>query len=129
MYEKYYLQHKTKTREGLESKYITRICQQLQFYENQKKLYFIRNNSGAIPIPYQTKDGQHKQRLVRFGKSGSADIIIFLSGRVIFLEVKIGKNNLTDNQREFKQKIESLGYEYVVFRENDDVDEILKGEQ
>jgi hypothetical protein len=104
----------------IESKLVTAICQELQYYENQKKIYYIRNNTGAIPIRVPGKT-----RFLRFGKKGSADIIVFLPAKVIFLEVKTEKGKLNKNQKEFKAHIEALGYEYHILRSNRNLKAIL----
>jgi hypothetical protein len=144
-----------------ESNLINRICQELQLYENQKKLYFIRNNSGATDTGIKyicNKCGQevylkivknkkrnvlginrpsliccnthmqqaNKNRFFRFGKKGSADIMIFYDSKVLFIEAKVKSNCLSDTQKEFKSIIEELGFEYMVIREHTNLTQILK---
>ncbi len=46
----------------------------LQIQKNQGKLMYIRNNTGAIPIPA----GKNKRRFVRFGDKGSPDFLVFI---------------------------------------------------
>jgi hypothetical protein len=93
------------------------IKERLGYLENSKELYFIRNNTGA------TKVGA---RFFQFGRAGTSDFIIFMrGGRTIFLEAKAGKNTLNDNQKEFKAKIEGLGYEYEVIKDINYLDQII----
>lgn len=44
---------------------------------------------------------------------GVSDLIIILpNGKLIFVEVKHGKNKQSDNQRIFQSRVEKLGYDY-----------------
>ena len=104
-----------------ESQIVTGICRFLSMYENLGKLYYIRNNSGAISSDYKGKI-----RMIRYGKSGSSDIIIFMPNRTIFVEVKTEKGKQTDNQIEFQNAITKLGYEYYIVRDLMEVDAIIK---
>jgi len=101
-----------------ESSIVTACCTLLKFYENQKKLYYIRNNSGAI------KTGN---RFLRFGKSGSADILLFLPNHItVFCEVKTEKGRQTPNQIESQKFVESLGYTYCIIRSLKELEILLK---
>ena len=93
----------------------------LGFQENLGKLVFIKNNSGA----YKTAHGS----FVRFGKAGSPDFFVFLPGeiKVIHLEVKNEKGQLNANQKEYKNRIEKIGHQYVVVRGVDEVENLIKG--
>ena len=60
----------------------------LSLLENQNKLVYLKNNSGA----FQTRQGG----FYRMGKRGSADFIVFINnGQTLHLEVKNekGKQN------------------------------------
>jgi len=100
-----------------ESKIVTSVCNYLQLLENQGKLCFIRNNSGALKIG---------NRFIRFGKKGSPDIVLFLPKYVILLEIKNDKGTQSENQVEFQKRIEKLGYFYVIARSLDDVLSLLQ---
>ena len=95
----------------------TAIEQYLQYMENQGKLIYIKNNSGAM----KTQD-----RFIRFGKKGSPDFFIFLpAGQVIHMEVKNDKGKQNDNQIEYQKKVETLGHFYAIVRSIDDVERLL----
>ena len=48
---------------------------------------------------------------------GVADLVIVgTNGRVLFVEMKAGKNKQDDNQILFQQKVEKLGHKYIVCR-------------
>lgn len=47
--------------------------------------------------------------------AGVADLTILLpQGRSIYIEMKVKGNKQTDNQKDFQQKAEALGYKYYV---------------
>lgn len=100
----------------------TAIEQYLQYLENQGKLIYIKNNSGAI----KTQAFGQKSSFIRFGKKGSPDFFIFLpAGQVLHMEVKNEKGRQNDNQLNYQQKIENLGHRYVIVRSIDDVEALL----
>lgn len=49
-------------------------------------------------------------------KKGCSDLIVFLPGKVLFTELKVGYNNQQDNQVEFQSLVEGLGFEYHLIR-------------
>ncbi|RJQ67350.1 MAG: VRR-NUC domain-containing protein [Desulfobacteraceae bacterium] len=96
----------------------TAIEQYLNYLENQGRLVYIKNNSGAL----KTND-----RFIRFGKKGSPDFFVFLhNGRCIHLEVKNEKGKQNDNQKAYQSKIEKLDHTYLIARSIDDVENCLK---
>lgn len=102
-----------------ESSIVTAICRYLGYMETQGKLYFLRNNSGAA------KDA--RGNLIRFGRSGSADIIVFFKGgETVFIEVKNEHGKLSESQENFVRTIKPLGYKYYIARSVDDMQAIVK---
>jgi hypothetical protein len=72
-----------------------------------------RNNSGAL------KDVNG--RLVRFGLTGSADILgIMVGGRFLAIEVKAPGEDLSPQQRKFRETILMFGGLHVVARSVED---------
>ena len=104
-----------------ESSIITAIGHYLGCLERLKRLKFIRNNSGAMPLSYKGR-----QRFVRFGKEGSSDFIIFLpKGITIFIEAKSDTGKQSFEQIEFEGRITMLGYKYYLIRTFDEAKEIV----
>lgn len=101
-----------------ESAIVTAIIQYLQYMENQGKLVFIRNNTGAV----KTDSG----RFLRFGKAGSSDIIIFTDHRALFVEVKNEKGRQSENQKAFQHSVEDQGFQYIIVRSVSELEKILK---
>jgi len=96
----------------------TAIEQYLAYQENLKKLCFQKNNSGALPTA--------RGSWIRFGKAGAPDFIVWLpNGKCICIEVKNETGKLSVIQKEFKDKITKLGYEYFIVRSVDEVEVII----
>jgi len=119
-----------------ESDIIRAVNDYLQIQRNQKKLMFIRNNSGAFPIV----DGKNKRRYIRFGDKGSPDFLVWLPYdnekecgfipmhkwiRGIAIEAKsdIGKQSI--DQIEWQADFEKLGGEYYIIRNIDYLIEVI----
>ena len=101
-----------------ESGIVSAIMSYLQYLENQNKLVYQRNNSGA----FATARGG----FYHVGKKGSPDFYIFLpNGRTIHLEVKNEKGRQSVGQLEFELKIKQLGHRYCVVRSVDEVETII----
>jgi deoxycytidylate deaminase len=102
-----------------ESYIITAINHYLELLENQGRLVFFRNNSGALI-------NQHG-RFIRFGKAGAPDFMVYLlDGRCVHLEVKNEKGKQSPNQLEYQAKIEKLGHRYCIVRSVDEVEILIK---
>lgn len=76
------------------------------------------NNTGAL------KDANG--RLVRYGLSGSSDIIAIIRGRFVGIEVKVGRDAHRHNQKNFAAAVRRNGGIYVLARSVDDVLNTLK---
>ena len=100
-----------------ESQLVTAIQQLLQIKEDLGRCVYIRNNSGAG----KTANGG----FIRFGKTGSPDFLVFMPHRAVHLEVKAEDGKLSAGQRDYRDKITKLGYEYVVVRSVEDVERLL----
>lgn len=59
--------------------------------------------------------------------SGVSDLILILpNGKLVFVEVKHGKNKQSEAQVEFQNRVENLGFEYLlVYSLEDFIDKIL----
>ena len=106
----------------------------LQVLENQGKLMFIRNNSGAMPV----KGQNGKIRYIKFGKKGSADILVFLPRceqtdigmsviilEAIAIEVKTTIGKISPAQKIWQANWEKLGGGYHIVRSLEEVRKII----
>ena len=109
----------------------------LQIKKNQRKLMFIRNNSGAFPID----DGKNKRRYIRFGDKGSPDFLVWqriqvpasvpclkeFKLRSITLEAKSKDGKQSKDQKEWQVEFEAIGGEYYIYRSVDEAINIIEG--
>jgi len=58
--------------------------------------------------------------------AGVSDMIIVLPRRVVFVEVKTAKGKQEPSQKEFQRRVESLGFEYLIWRSVDDCNKWIK---
>ena len=93
---------------NLESQLQTAIESLLRIYEKRGALVYIKNNTGAI------KTGK---RFVRFGKKGSSDFLLFMSGATYFLECKTKTGRQSQDQKDFQRRVEKLGFQYLIVRD------------
>jgi hypothetical protein len=101
-----------------ESVIITAINYYLSFLENQEKLVFIRNNSGAFINP--------RGNFFKMGRPGSPDFFVFLKdGKSLHLEVKNEKGRQNDRQINYETKIANLGHHYCIARSVDEVERLI----
>ena len=60
--------------------------------------------------------------------AGVADLIVVKKNKVIFLELKVGKNKQSDYQLEFQKQVEDLGHKYFLCYDLDDVIKVVENE-
>lgn len=82
-----------------------------------KNVWCHRMNSGAAL--FQSSEG--KQRYVRFGAKGMADILVFTDSSVIWIEVKGSEGHQSSDQKEFQDKAESLNHVYILAHSVEDI--------
>lgn len=82
----------------------TQLIKQILDYCRYRNLLFWRNQSGAV-----VTDSGH---LMKFGMSGSPDIVGCYKGKFIGVECKVGKNKQTQLQKDFGDAIMANGGEY-----------------
>ncbi|MFQ5729319.1 MAG: VRR-NUC domain-containing protein [Waddliaceae bacterium] len=85
-----------------------------------RKIPAFRMNSGATPY---IENG--KRRFVKFGFPGCPDIVVLLSDRVGWIEVKTAKGKLSEAQKEFEALCRARMIPHLVARSTYDVEEWL----
>ena len=60
--------------------------------------------------------------------SGISDLVVLLPKRAVFVEIKNpnGKGRQSDSQKEFEEKVKSLGFEYYIWDNWKQVDEFIE---
>jgi hypothetical protein len=81
-----------------------------------KRIFHYRNNSGVMFSEYKGK-----KRMVRFGTTGSPDIIVVQNGIYVGIEVKNATSVQNEAQVDFQQALEKAGGRYILARSLDDV--------
>ena len=117
----------------MKESYVIRVVKDyLQIQRNQKKLVYIRNNSGAMPII----DGENKRRYIKFGDKGSPDFLIWMPGiinnpdfpailRAIAIECKSDIGRQSEDQIEWQKDFEAIGGEYYIVKSIEDLVKII----
>ncbi len=97
----------------------TFLVKQILDYCRYRNLLFWRNQSGMIRTP--------TGGVMKFGITGSPDIIGCYKGRFIGVECKVGKNKPTDLQTEFAARIEENGgIAWLVYSLEEFIEKIIK---
>lgn len=91
------------------------VIKLLQYRYPKNVLFFSVPNEGA-------RTQANASRLKAMGMlAGVSDILVFWKDGMGAIELKAGKNTLTETQKAFKQRWIALGGEYEVCRSLDDV--------
>jgi hypothetical protein len=97
-----------------------------------KGILAFRMNTGAIKSTYKGKD-----RFMRFGTPGMADVLVFEVAyypfgpnhggfnKVMWLEVKTATGKQSELQKSFQAQVESHGHRYIICRSVEDVEKAL----
>lgn len=89
-------------------------------YLAASNIFHYRNNSGATVSEYKGK-----KRLIRFGATGSPDIIVVYRGQYIGFEIKDTKGVQSEGQIAFQQNLEKAGGAYYLIRSIDEFMSII----
>jgi len=120
--ETYRLRHK-------EQDTLSAILNLLIVYENSGRIaHCDRLNSGRVFIPYTTKAGQRRGRMIRLCREGTPDAFFITNkGRIVWIEVKSKKGRQRFEQERFEKKVKKLpSHEYWVVRGIEEFERRLK---
>lgn len=108
------------TRKDPEGQLQRACCDLLQQYENMGRLLYFA-------VPNAAKRGPAlAAKLKREGlRAGVPDLVVLTFGRATFLELKAGKNDLQDNQAEWRDKLTEKGFGWSCVRSVDDLKVVL----
>lgn len=95
----------------------SQIQKQILDYLNHRPGKWWRMNTGAMKI----KSEVGRDRFLRFGAKGMADIIGVKDGRFVAIEVKAEKGRTTLYQDLFREDITTNGGSYILARSVEDV--------
>lgn len=76
----------------------------------------------SVPNEATYKNNQFKAMGVR---NGASDLVVVLSGKVLFIEMKDAKGNQSDVQNDFESVVKNLQHQYHVIRSLDQFKELI----
>lgn len=85
------------------------LQRQVLDYLSLRHIFNYRNNSGAMVSEYKGK-----KRFMRFGATGSPDIVMVMDGIYIGVEVKGTNGKQSDGQKVFQEELEKAGGMYLL---------------
>lgn len=89
--------------------------------------YFAVPNGIFFNSASKTQSYAYMNKLRAEGfREGVADLVILLKNRTIFIEVKTEKGKQSDKQKDFENKVKSLGFEYYLWRSLEDAEIFLQ---
>jgi len=100
----------------------------LQHLAWQRNVMVWRQNTGAAKYSYTNKAGITKDRFVEYGFPGISDIIGMCDGRFLAIEVKVGKNDQSLQQKEFERSVKAHGGLFILAYSLEDVVNALRAE-
>lgn len=92
----------------------TELVKACEEYLRMKHIFHYRQNTGAL----RTQSGG----FIRFGTTGSPDIVAVIAGKYIGIECKMGSGKQSPGQKDFEKRLKQAGGEYWLIR---DVQEVV----
>ena len=97
------------------------LSQVLQYLRLKKCLCYRMNTGAGI---FSNANG--KQRFVKFGHPGMADILAFTKQSTIWAECKGTGGKQSENQKAFQKEVEAYGHIYIVAHGIEDVQSLFE---
>ena len=94
----------------------SQIQQQIIIFENNN--YSIKKESVIFAVPNGgTRNVLEAKLLKATGvMPGVSDLILIIKNKVFFIELKAEKGMQSETQKIFQNKVELLGFEYLIFK-------------
>ena len=88
----------------------------------------LKNDNLIFSIPNGgTRNKIEAMKLKKTGTlAGVSDLIIMVSNRIIFLELKTEKGIQSEVQKNFQNKVEALGFEYLLIRNLKEYEDLMQ---
>ena len=91
------------------------------WFNNEYCLKFHNPRCCIFSVPNDSSSKEETMRKKATGLlSGVSDLIVLFPNLAVFCEVKTPKGVQSDNQIEFQNHVESLGFEYILVRSLDE---------
>jgi hypothetical protein len=87
------------------------------WFNNNYCLKTHKNRCMIFSVPNDSINAIETKRKINTGLlKGASDLIVVLPNKILFVELKTEKGIQSDNQKDFQNRIELLGFEYYVIR-------------
>lgn len=97
------------------------------WFRNNYCLKFHNPRLMIYSVPNERASKVERMRMKNIGAlSGVADLTVVLPNKIIFVELKVGYNKQSDTQKEFENRVISLGFEYHLVRSLEDFKKIIQ---
>ena len=105
-------------------------CRKKTEHDSQKSIVEYFRKEFPEYIIFSTNNEACYKRKTYFTEAGMlnglADLVIVLPNKIIFVELKTNKGVQSKSQKEFEDKIKSLGYDYYILRSLAEFQELIK---
>jgi len=105
------------------------IIQQQIFiwFSNNFCLKTHKNRCMIFSVPNDSINAIETKRKLNTGLlKGASDLIVILTNKILFVEIKTDKGFQSENQKDFQNRIEKLGYQYHIIRSLEQFQELIK---
>jgi len=96
-------------------------CQIVEYLRYKGTLCFAVPNGLYFNSKSKQAGASYMRKLKReVFRPGASDLVIVYPDKVLWAEIKTHKGTLSGKQKEFRDEVEEIGYEYQVFRSLDE---------
>ena len=96
------------------------------WFNNNYCLKFHKPRNIIFSVPNETTSFMELKRKKQMGlTSGVSDLIVIIENEVLFVEVKTSTGIISENQKQFRETVERLGFRYYVVRSLKEFQEII----
>lgn len=79
----------------------------------------IDNRKTYTDVVGRTKTIGSIKRVATSGLRGSSDLKIYINGKIVAVEIKIGKDRQSEAQKEYQERMEKAGGVYLIIKDFD----------
>jgi len=98
------------------------------WFNNNYCLKSHKNRCMIFSVPNDSINPIETKRKINTGLlKGASDLIVILPNRILFIEVKTEKGVQSDNQKEFQNRVQVLGFEYKLVRSLTEFKDFING--
>ncbi len=96
------------------------------WFNNNYCLKTHKNRCMIFSVPNDSINAIETKRKINTGLlKGASDLIVVLPNKILFVELKTEKGIQSENQKDFQNRIELLGFEYYLIRSLDQFKQII----